>query len=244
MKLIKHEGYWIVLSDEKPRDKEWCLASYGPKNDKDNYIAYADNIHLGNVEHGEALLFSYNNFTHEIGYCKKILFSQNPEHNLPTINFSDEVIVEWGKKLGIVDVEKLALTDFKENHDGFISYKDRTEGYKNGYNQCLLDNADKIFTLEDILLIINEIGFVKTTPDELNSKEYQPFITDEDEQVWTINKEHLLKYTQYLTKEEYFCELDMEEIFYSSNMPKEGEQRPPYRPKITNNSCKVIKIWK
>lgn len=45
--------------------------------------------------------------------------------------------------------------------------------------------------------IINEIGFVKTTSKELNSKDYQPFITDEDNIIWTINKKHI---TNKLTK--------------------------------------------
>lgn len=33
----------------------------------------------------------------------------------------------------------------------------------------------------------NNIGLIKTTSEELNSKEYQPFITDEEGNLWTIN---------------------------------------------------------
>lgn len=49
-------------------------------------------------------------------------------------------------------------------------------------------------TEEQINGIVNEIGLVKTTSKELNSKDYQPFITDESDQMWTINKEHLIEY--------------------------------------------------
>ena len=49
--------------------------------------------------------------------------------------------------------------------------------------------------------IVNEIGLVKTTSEELNTKDYQPFITDEDEQVWTINKEHILSQLPKFLKE-------------------------------------------
>ena len=49
--------------------------------------------------------------------------------------------------------------------------------------------------------IVNEIGLVKTTSEELNAKDYQPFITDGDEQVWTINKEHILSQLPKFLKE-------------------------------------------
>lgn len=39
--------------------------------------------------------------------------------------------------------------------------------------------------------LVNEIGFIQTTSEELNSKDYQPFITDEDGQVWSINKQSI-----------------------------------------------------
>jgi DNA-directed RNA polymerase subunit E'/Rpb7 len=49
--------------------------------------------------------------------------------------------------------------------------------------------------------IVNEIGLVKTTSEELNAKDYQPFITDADEQIWTINKEHILSQLPKFLKE-------------------------------------------
>lgn len=49
--------------------------------------------------------------------------------------------------------------------------------------------------------IVDDIGLVKTTSIELNSKDYQPFITDEDGELWTINKEHILSQLPKFLKE-------------------------------------------
>jgi len=49
--------------------------------------------------------------------------------------------------------------------------------------------------------IVNEIGLVKTTSVELNAIDYQPFITDEDEQVWTINKKSITSQLHKFLKE-------------------------------------------
>lgn len=57
-------------------------------------------------------------------------------------------------------------------------------------------------TEDEINAIINEIGFELTTSEELNSKEYQPFITADDGTIhgaiWTFNKEHLLDFLRKL----------------------------------------------
>lgn len=45
---------------------------------------------------------------------------------------------------------------------------------------------------KQIKKVLNEISFIKTTMEELNNEEYQPFITDEDGNLWTFNKEHLI----------------------------------------------------
>jgi hypothetical protein len=69
-----------------------------------------------------------------------------------------------------------------------------------------------IFTLEELkeLLeeytnkIVNEVGLVETTSEELNSKDYQPFITDENDKLWTINKEHIFsQLPEFLKKKDY-----------------------------------------
>lgn len=145
-KLIKIDGYWIVVS-----------------NESFNYTY---------TEKGEEIPF-------------RIVASQNSAHNLPTIPFSDEV----AKELGIVDTyEKFKAIDGtckKGEYEHWL--------YDSGYNQCLSDNADKRFTLEDVRKAFHQ------NPAQTN----RPFN----------------EFIQYLTKEEYFCELEMD-------------------------SCKIIKIWK
>ena len=95
-----------------------------------------------------------------------LLFSQNPKHNLPSITFSDEV----AKELGIVDVEKLKEKQYDSLYERLEKAKNfrgqvagrhpdlrtsqeihsNVEGYLEGYNQCLSNNTDKKFTLDDI----------------------------------------------------------------------------------------------
>lgn len=59
-----------ILSDDEIKEGDWVIANYF---DEKYYVVQANNILLGNVEHGEALLFSAGGFTHEIGFCKKII---------------------------------------------------------------------------------------------------------------------------------------------------------------------------
>jgi hypothetical protein len=80
------------------------------------------------------------------------------------------------------------------NGDWFCGLEGNEEAEKNA--DLILDKLNNLYTKEFLLSLIDEIGLVKTTPNELNSKDYQPFITDEDGVVWTINKEHLLQYIQ------------------------------------------------
>ena len=126
-KLIKHDGHWIVVSDEEPKKGEVAQHPNGVIGVLDTALAIA--------------LFKETNEGSYVEDCKKVIFSQNPNHNLPTITFSDEV----AKELGIVDVEKLAKQILPDDYD----WQRRFDIVK-GYNQCLLDNADKKFTLEDV----------------------------------------------------------------------------------------------
>ena len=62
-------------------------------------------------------------------------------------------------------VEKMALQDFKDNDDGFISFQDRTEGFVAGFEthqELVKDNSFAIEILDDIQKDLanyqNEIG--------------------------------------------------------------------------------------
>lgn len=41
-------------------------------------------------------------------------------------------------------------------------------------------------------VIVNNIGFIETTSEKLNSEEYKPFITADDNTIWTIDKESII----------------------------------------------------
>lgn len=79
---------------------------------------------------------------------------------------------------------------------------------------------DKKWSDEDVINLINNISFVKTTSKKLNSNDYQPFITDEDGCVWTINKKYLLS------------------ILKKTNQPKVFE----IEAIVQDNKVKILKV--
>jgi hypothetical protein len=137
------------------------------------------------------------------GYCYKIL-TQSPI--LSSLSPDEQ------KEIGWFDVDKIAL-DIWDKHD--IKFRDMCEfsdycvGFTDGFKKAL--ELSGRFTEKDMLSLIDEIGLVKTTAKELNSKDYQPFVTDEDGQTWTINKEHLIKHIQSLPQPKSW-EVEYEEV--------------------------------
>jgi hypothetical protein len=190
MKLIKIDGYYIVVSNESPA-KEYT--GY--------YFMYGK-------------IFHTNKYMLQSG-CKNLIASQNPEHNLPIITFSDEV----AEKLGIVDVEEKANDATDKKGYGKEEGGEYKDGWEDGYNQCLSNNKDKQFTLEQIRVLTNSVlEFISHhEPEEFDN--------------W-FNKK-----LQRLTKTEWDVELEMEQ--YTQNFHKDIWYN---RPKITNNSIKVIKL--
>jgi hypothetical protein len=49
--------------------------------------------------------------------------------------------------------------------------------------------AERMYSEEEVLKSFDNIGFKQITLEELNTQEYQPFITDEDGNIWVIDKE-------------------------------------------------------
>lgn len=133
---------------------------------------------------------------------------QSPIHTLSKKNCEEE----FAKAMGVVDVDKLATQHLIDKncaslHTSWQGYNENT--YKDGFNKAMELNKDKVFTLEDMLNLIDNIGFVKTTSEELNSKDYQPFITDEDGEVWTFNKDELIQSLQQPTEIEVIIDTEM-----------------------------------
>ena len=140
MKLIKIDNYWIVVEDkriENPKTTDIILDEY---NEVGNFV---DLSHLS---------LGYGNM-------KKLIASQNPDHKLPNITFSEEV----AKELGEVDVEKLAETNTYLKFDRVITGEIENvkrkmfgrmynyKGFIDGYNQCKEDNKEKKYTEENLM---------------------------------------------------------------------------------------------
>lgn len=49
------------------------------------------------------------------------------------------------------------------------------------------------------------------------------------------------KHLDSIQQTEWDVEIEMEKIFYPANMPKEGEERPAYKPKLDVNGCLILK---
>ena len=107
------------------------------------------------------------------------------------------------------DVDKLAREEILYNDD-------KREWWKQGYNKF---REKYKFTEEDARHLIM-YSFLKGVDRGHYSKEI------EDRIIQTIQQPKL----------PVAFECEMELVFYPANMPKEGEERPPYRPKTITNS--------
>lgn len=213
MKLIKIDGYWIIVEDkriENPTTNDLILDEY-------NQIAkFVDLSFIG---------LGYGNF-------KKVLFSQNPEHNLHSITFNEEV----SKELGIVDVEKLKrnyTAKRYENSDNKAWFNQRAceIDFKGGYNQCLSDNKDKLFTLEQLkqAIFLGQMSIANPKGRDFGDN-------------FESTCENII---QSLTKQEYEVELEMNSPYFDTEYQEEMHRNPSeIEPLIINNSVKVIKLLK
>lgn len=172
----------------------------------------------------------------------------------PSLDLSDEVADIIAKEIGWVDVEKLAVSAFRKKFNREPIIMGSAEADSSWLNtwisgfiaaQSLAYNK---FSEEDMISLISEIGFVKTSPEKLNSKEYQPFFTDEEGEIWTINKEHLLYFIDKMLSTQskpkvYKVEVEMEDYARGCDF---GDLDAPLfrRHKITKNTIKILKIKK
>lgn len=262
MKLIKINGYWIIVSDEEIKENNWFAHFF-----KDGFVGIAKITEKG--------LLDYPKYRKN---WLKLIASQNPEHNLPTITFSDEV----AKKLGIVEymdfwenmpVRWVKWTKRQPNWNGsvWIQFNGKNqsrglvhnkelyklegldnsefENYEDSFywleqdfdyrNQALSDNKDKLFTLEQIINLVETRWYA-----EIINEVYDNQGERDREKLRHNIKADLL---QSLTKQEYEVELEIEyqnqnnkwSLYYPFASSAKTE-----RPRITNNSVKVIKIIK
>jgi len=94
-KLIKTGDYWIIVEKTIPKDNEYYwdnLVSSWEKVGVLKMQGYADSNTTRKV------ISAYSGTTTPIKCAYRLIASQNPEHNLPSITFSDEVAKELGIK--------------------------------------------------------------------------------------------------------------------------------------------------
>jgi len=199
---------------------------------------------------------------------KGILFKTGGDYLLKDIDGKTLAITNGatvGKKLskqncdeifGVVDVEKVAEYEYPTINLGVNITTDIhvicQEPFINGFNKAMELNKDRMFTLEEMFNVIDNISFVKTNSEELNSKDYQPYITDEDGQLWTFNKQYLIEYIQsFKQPTEIKVEVEMKKVVDETkaigsvkNGEGSGDIITTYKsePKLDPDGCLILKV--
>ncbi len=181
MKLIKVDGYWIIVNNKADEGINPEVKFFDDKVDKNGF--YISTEFLTEKKQLKLVRGIENNNR----FVYTVFYSQNPEHNLPSITFSDEVAEE----LGIVNIATKGIIASEEFDDNHQCQNDFAFGFYSGYNQALSDNKDKLFTLEQMESCFFNGGGFKTL-EEFNF------------------------YIQSITKKQYDCELEMYEPIKNS----------------------------
>lgn len=182
MKLIKIDGYWIIVEKQIPNIDEFYwddLVSSWKNVGILKMNGYAD----GNST--KKVISSYVGTTTPIQCSNRLIASNNPEHNLPSITFSEEV----AKELGEVDIEKLAILHIFNKLPKDNYHNDLIAKYVEGYNQCKEDNKEKKYTEEDLMEAFYQGRGKSGGSSHMRTFKYHSF---ED-------------YIQSLLKKEYLC---------------------------------------
>ena len=118
------------------------------------------------------------------------------------------------------DLDELAMGyDLYEN----INFVGQMRTYKAGFQKALELMGDKKFSEDDLKKSWSE-GYHRKV-DEINGS--------------TLN--YFDDLIQSLQKNEWDVEIEIETVLYSANMPKEGKSRPPFRPKLDDECCLILK---
>ncbi len=124
---------------------------------------------------------------------------------------------------GVTDVEKLAeysVQEVKESNADFYLRDVYKEFFIEGFNKAMELNKDKLFTLEDMKRAIS---------------------FGQGMDLWK-EEEQIDKFIQSRQQpKEIEVEIEMDYCYYPANLPKEGEKRPPMRPKLDAEGCIMLK---
>lgn len=146
MKLIKLSNtHYIVIDDSEIKDCYYY-------NSLDKAIRFGNNL---NHPYHHKIIYSTENFG--AGWQQKVM-----QLSLSEV---EEAINRYS-------VEKMALQDFKDNDDGFISFQDRSNGFVAGFEAHQELVKDKLFTVDDMRKAFRE-GLSYTT-----HKHYHSFSED------------------------------------------------------------------
>lgn len=229
MKLIKIDGYWIIVEKQIPNIDEFYwddLVSSWKNVGILKMNGYAD----GNST--KKVISSYVGTTTPIQCSNRLIASNNPEHNLPSITFSEEVV----KELGEVDIEKIATDYYQSASDSVI------DGFIDGYNQCKEDNKENKYTDKNIINSKSIIdSYFKVKPIEhfgLNIGDMLEHL------VASLN-------AKIFNKQDYEVEIEIEHCEYcgGDGIFIDGDNNRlkcpacPI-PDVTNNSITIIKLLK
>ena len=109
------------------------------------------------------------------------------------------------------DLDELANREYLDGYDNTDLCRIT---FKDGFQKALELMGDKKFSEEDVISMIEKSRETGLTAQYL-----------------------------FLTKQqtEWEVEVEMETVLYSANMPKEGESRPPLRPKLDADGCLILK---
>jgi hypothetical protein len=218
-KLISMGNSYSIISNEEIKESDYYIAwetNYAT-NPKERWVIYNLGVGLNGINQ------------------QKIIASQILSLNLSNITFSEEV----SKELGIVDLHKIGCdmalksgyhTNTPEKKEKFYNgIEDYLDGVKNGYEQAILNNQHKQFTLEDIKEAV-DIGL------SISTMTKEPFTSKKFKVYKQLGIDTLLL---VLAKKEYIVELEMDKI-PADRAPNGWE----VFPKIVNNFINVIKIIK
>jgi len=138
-KLIKlSDTHYIVVDG----DSEIKKGDYAIHNNKEYRNKYNEKPILCTKSNCESIQEHWDKITHSTQ--PELLGSGWMQSVLPIL------LSEVEEAIYGYCVEMMALQDFKDNDDGFISYRDRTEGFINGFNAHKELVKDKLFTVEDM----------------------------------------------------------------------------------------------
>ena len=158
--------------------------------------------------------------------CKKVIAQQ---HQLDFSVLSEEE----QKEIGWFDVDMLALLNFKIEDDGNMSYVDRTEGFKRGFQKAQELMSDRVFTLKDIEKTFDagqEYGsnmslFYAT--DTVSRAEYES----------TPSKEQFIQ--SISQPKSWEIEVEMEVDY---KVEKDNSKTHYFTPKFTKGKLKILKV--